>query len=319
MRLHDARYADFLDIVASLRETPAAQPRPEFVTGLRERLMTEAETVFVPAPTRTPDPAVPPARSRRPRATAGRDRGRRRRHGRRHHVDGHGRPVRAPGRRALPLKRVLEGAQTGSRSTTPTRAPRSWRTRPAGWPRSPPSAATGARGRRAIADTLNAFTRQADRGLRPAARRPTPTGDEKSIAELRDFTGESMQTLTELESVVPDQARDELAAGGAAPDPDRRPGPAGLPLLRRPASARSRRSSPRVELRLTGRATTPGTVLKVTPRKKTSRAPARRRCPGPRRRSSPGSVLAPAGQSDAAASTSSGGGRSRSRPTRSRT
>jgi len=45
--LHDARYADFLDIVASLRDTPAAQPRPEFVSGLRERLMIEAETVLV--------------------------------------------------------------------------------------------------------------------------------------------------------------------------------------------------------------------------------------------------------------------------------
>ncbi|HEU5454413.1 MAG TPA: hypothetical protein VFU85_01885, partial [Nocardioides sp.] len=45
--LHDARYAEFLDIVASLRDAPAAQPRPEFVADLRERLMTAAETVLV--------------------------------------------------------------------------------------------------------------------------------------------------------------------------------------------------------------------------------------------------------------------------------
>ncbi|MGH3308254.1 MAG: hypothetical protein ACRDOX_11250, partial [Nocardioides sp.] len=47
--LHDARYADFLDIVASLRDTPAAQPRPDFVADLREQLMTAADTVLVAA------------------------------------------------------------------------------------------------------------------------------------------------------------------------------------------------------------------------------------------------------------------------------
>src|SRR5262245_12318624 len=44
----DDRDAELLELVGSLRAVPDPQPRPEFVAGLRERLMTEAETVLVP-------------------------------------------------------------------------------------------------------------------------------------------------------------------------------------------------------------------------------------------------------------------------------
>ncbi|MGZ5405066.1 MAG: hypothetical protein ACXWDL_10490, partial [Nocardioides sp.] len=55
-------------------------------------------------------------------------------------------------------------------------------------------------------------------------------GDDASIEELREFTSTSMDTLTQVESLLPDEARDELvhaaevlgdidaAAGGACPE-----------------------------------------------------------------------------------------------------
>ena len=50
-RADDARYSDLLELVAAMRETPAAEARPEFVADLRARLMAEADTALVPADT----------------------------------------------------------------------------------------------------------------------------------------------------------------------------------------------------------------------------------------------------------------------------
>ncbi len=311
--LHDARYADFLDIVASLRDAPAAQPRPEFVAGLREQLMTAADTVLVAAeaesrltlPSRRT--ARRPARERRLAAAAA-------------GVAIVGATTSMamaaqsalPGDALYPLKRLIEGAEMGiavnegdkgstllanasGRLAEITALSRDGRLEDA----------------EAIADTLNTFTRQAIEASDLLLTDYATTGDERSIAELRDFTGESMQTLTELESVVPDQARDELLRAARiltqidAQAQQACPSCGGDGIDEIPAILTSS-----YETSSGGIAATPGTVLNVAPEKQ-------RKGTGDRSTSlpetndgalPPGSVLAPTGQPDAGTSASSGGG-----------
>src|SRR5215210_1498288 len=210
--LHDARYADFLDIVASLRDAPAARPRPEFVSGLRERLMTEAETVLVVSdqearltlPSR--QKSRRPARDRRIAAAAV-------------GVAMVGATTSMamaaqsalPGDTLYPLKRLLEGAQTGLAVNEGDKGATLLENASG---RLAEVTALSRDGRAedgdAIADTLNTFTRQSIEASDLLLADYATTGNASSIAELRDFTGKSMRTLTDLESVVPDQARDEL-------------------------------------------------------------------------------------------------------------
>lgn len=63
-----ARYAELARTVARLRATPVPDPRPEFVTALRERLMSAAETELLPVA--TPRPAIVRHRERRIAAVA---------------------------------------------------------------------------------------------------------------------------------------------------------------------------------------------------------------------------------------------------------
>ncbi len=97
---------ELLDVVTALRETPPVEPRPEFVgeparpaderrghpprPGPRDRGHRPGDRPADAAP--AAPPPRPPARRRRRRA----------RPGRRHHVDGPGRPDGAAGRRPLP-------------------------------------------------------------------------------------------------------------------------------------------------------------------------------------------------------------------------
>ena len=310
--LHDARYAEFLDIVASLRDAPAAQPRPEFVADLRERLMTAAETVLVAdadeARLRLPSrsPVRQPVRQRRLAAAAA-------------GVAIVGATTSMamaaqsalPGDALYPLKQLMEGAETGiavdeadkgatllanaaGRLDEITALSRDGQTE------------DGA----AIADTLNTFSRQSIEASDLLLADYAATGDESSIAELRDFTGESMQTLTELESVVPDQARDELLrAARILTQIDAQalracPTCGGDGIDEIPAILTSS-----FELSDDGTTATPGTVLKVSPQKKknaggdhSSSLPQTNDDALP-----PGSVLAPADQTDAGASSGSSG------------
>jgi Domain of unknown function (DUF5667) len=318
--LHDARYAEFLDIVASLRDAPAAQPRPEFVADLREQLMTAADTLLVVSD----DEARLTLRSRRTTRRPARDR--------RIAAAAAGVAIvgattsmamaaqsALPGDAFYPLKQLLEGAETGiavnegdkgatllenasgrlAEITTLSRD---------GQPED------GA----AIADTFNTFTRQAVEASDLLLTDYATTGDERSIAELRDFTGESMQTLAELESVVPDQARDELlraariltqidaqaqqacpTCGGAGIDEI----PAILTSSYEPSGG--------------GTAATPGSVIKLAPQKRGSHESSAS-APGtsPKAGSDPlppGSVLAPTG-GESAAGASSGGGTKQDSP-----
>ncbi len=202
------RYADFLEIVASLRAVPEPEARPEFVTGLRERLMTAAATELVP----TDDEArltLPPRRPARERRLAAAVAGLA--------IVGAGTSMAVaaqsalPGDALYPLKRAIEGAQTGF-SVDEREKGSNMLTNATG--RLDEISALSREGELkddvAIAPTLNTFTEQATEASDLLLSDYTATGHESSIAELRDFTAASMATLTDLESAVPADARDEL-------------------------------------------------------------------------------------------------------------
>jgi Domain of unknown function (DUF5667) len=311
--LHDARYADFLEIVASLRDTPAAQPRPEFVSGLRERLMIEAETVLVVSdeearltlPSR--QKSRRPARERRIAAAAV-------------GVAMVGATTSMamaaqsalPGDTLYPLKQLLEGAQTGLAVNEGDKGATLLENASG---RLAEITALSRDGRLedgdAIADTLNAFTRQSIEASDLLLTDYATTGNTSSIAELRDFTGQSMQTLTDLEAVVPDQARDELLRAARiltqidAQAQQACPSCGGDGIGEIPAILTSS-----FDTSAGGTSATPGTVLKVAPRKKKESGNSSPSLPqaGDEQQLPPGSVLAPASQPDTQASTSSGGG-----------
>lgn len=309
--LHDARYADFLDIVASLRDAPAAQPRPEFVTDLRERLMTAAETVLVAdadearlrLPTRRP--VRQPLRQRRIAAAAAG-----------FAIVGATTSMAMaaqsalPGDALYPLKRLIEGAETGIAVDEADKGA-TLLANAAG--RLDEITALSRDGRAedgaAIADTLNTFSRQSIEASDLLLADYAATGDESSIAELRDFTGKSMKTLTALESVVPDQARDELLRAARiltqidAQAQRACPGCGGDGIDEIPAILTSS-----FELSGDGTTATPGTVLKVAPQQKRRSGGARSSLPQADGDTlPPGSVLAPADEADAGASSGSGG------------
>ena len=308
--LHDARYADFLEIVASLRDAPAAQPRPEFVADLREQLMTAADTVLVavddesrltlPSRQRTRRPA----RDRRIAAAAA-------------GVAIVGATTSMamaaqsalPGDALYPLKQLIEGAQTGIAVNEADKGATLLENASG---RLAEITALSRDGRledgEAIADTLNTFTRQSIEASDLLLTDYAATGDESSIAELRDFTGESMQTLAELESVVPDQARDELLRAARiltqidAQAQQACPSCGGDGISEIPSILTSS-----YETSGGGTAATPGTVLKASPEKKRHSGDHSTSLPKSNDDAlPPGSVLTPTGQPDPG--TSSGGG-----------
>ena len=137
-----------------------------------------------------------------------------------------------PGDALYPVKRAIENAQTGLSVNERGRAVTCWPTRAADSTRSASSAARAPEDERRDASTLNTFTEQADEASDLLLSDFASTGDEGSIAELRDFTADSMDTLTELEAARPGRGARRAAARGPHPPPDRRRGAAGLPVLR---------------------------------------------------------------------------------------
>jgi hypothetical protein len=309
--LHDARYAEFLDIVATLRDVPQAQPRPAFVADLREQLMAAADTVLVVSDDETrlalrSRPSTPRTRERRIAAAAA------------------GLAVvgattsmamaaqsALPGDALYPIKRLLEGAETGLAVSEGEKGT-TLLANAAG--RLDEITALSRDGRLddsdAVEDTLNDFSQQAIAASDLLLTDYAATGDESSITELRDFTGESMQTLADLESVVPEQARDELLRAARiltqidAEAQRACPACGGHGIDEIPAILTSSYDS------AAGVAATPGTVLQTAPEKK--KQPRKDSTSGQQQASvpqtgagalPPGSVLSPGGQTETEAST----------------
>lgn len=203
----NARYDEFLQIVESLRTAPAVSARPEFVADLRSQLMTAADTLLVPG-----DEArlVLPPRTRSPRE-------------RRIAVAVSGIAIvgattsmamaaqsALPGDILYPLKRAIENAEAGISVNDGQRGTTLLETASGRLDEVSALTSGDIGGSDAVADTLNTFTEQSIEASDLLLSDYAVTGHESSISELRNFTGDSMDTLAALESAVPVEARDEL-------------------------------------------------------------------------------------------------------------
>jgi hypothetical protein len=205
----DARYVDLLELVEELRAVPPVQARPDFVAGLRERLMSAADSTLAPttdAETRA-RLTVTPRRTPRERRVAV--------------AIGGFAIVTAttsmamaaqsalPGDTLYPLKRALENASAGVQADDGDRGSTLLHHASGRLAEADELAQDQGDGR-AIAETLNAFSDQAGAASDALIADYQSTGEETPIAELREFTADSLAELEVLESLVPDEARGAL-------------------------------------------------------------------------------------------------------------
>lgn len=203
------RLRELLEVVDELRALPPAAPRPEFSASLRERLMVEAETALAtldPAVSRLQLPVRRPLRDRRIASVIG---------GAALLGATTSMAVAAqsalPGDSLYPVKRALEDAEAGLAADDTARG-QALLDNAAG--RLAEVNALSLRGTddgiAAVPVTLVEFTEQTLEGSGILLRIYDETGDDAVIAQLRDFTHDSMETLLGLEAQVPTSARDEL-------------------------------------------------------------------------------------------------------------
>lgn len=213
-RVDDARFAELLDVVGTLRTAPAPQARPEFVADLRERLMVAAAEELTPVASSPADRlTVAPQRTRRERRIA---------------IAVGGVAVLGattsmavaaqtalPGDVLYPLKRALENAETGVRVDDADKGS---------------TLLANARGRLAEIDqltrsedgqdlvaieaTLQDFAEQATEASDLLLADYSATGAEDSITELQDFTAQSLAALEDLSAVLPAAAQQALVTAG---------------------------------------------------------------------------------------------------------
>lgn len=207
------RDGDLLELVGAMRAVPEIHARPEFVSDLRALLMAEAETALVPADTsRLRLPERQPRRERRVAAIVGGIA-----------IVGATTSVAVaaqsalPGETLYPIKRVIEGAHTGlsvgeGNKGTTVLANASDRLDEVDALTRKDDAAADLR----VADTLATFTDQATQASDLLLSDYAHSGNESSIVALRDFASSSLQTLADLEPLVPVDARDELIRAARA-------------------------------------------------------------------------------------------------------
>jgi len=207
-------YADLLEVVGGLRSVPAPVADPVFVAALRDRLITEAETVLAAAAAGRADvdqrlrltPATPGVRHRNRRLAAG--------------LSGvvlvGGTATMAlaaqsalPGDGLYPLKRGIESAHAG---LTFDRAGRGEVLLDSASTRLGEAAELS----RAdddpsrVDDALNAFSQQAIAGSDLLVQDYQTSGDESSMTTVRTFTASSMAQLRDLQAMVPPDSLPQL-------------------------------------------------------------------------------------------------------------
>jgi hypothetical protein len=207
----DARLGEFLELVESLRETVPVTARPAFVAELREQLLDEARTAA-----RTGKGADVAAR-----LTVARAPGERRRERRLAAAIGGiaivgattGMAVAAqsalPGDPLYPLKRAIENAQTGVQVNEDAKG-KTLLENASGRLEEVDQLSRESDDAQTISETLHTFTDQASEASDLLLSDYADTGKKDSVEQLRDFTADSMKTLTSLESLVPEDARASL-------------------------------------------------------------------------------------------------------------
>jgi hypothetical protein len=207
----DPSYAGLLELVGALRTVPEATPRAAFVADLRSRLMVEAATALVPSS--VDDERLRLAR----RPTADRPR-----HPRRVAALVSGVAVAGvttsmafaaqtalPGDLLYPVKRGVESVHA---AVAFDNAQRGGTVLASARDRLAEVSQLSAAGHDSsqVAPTLDAFSAQASTASDLLFNDYAATGDQSSIAQVRDFTATSMTQLAQLQSAVPADALDEL-------------------------------------------------------------------------------------------------------------
>lgn len=203
------KHADLVPLVGlvtSLRSQPAPEARPEFVAGLRERLMLAAETALVPdtaAQVVARQPA--PRRTRRERRVAA--------------AIGGFAIVSAsasmsvaaqsalPGDTLYPLKRAIENIHEKVSQGADDKGTTMLDNASSRLDEVDELSRSGAQDPQVIAETLEEFSAQAVEASDVLLGDFEQTGRLSSIAELRDFTASSIDALERLESLVPVEVR----------------------------------------------------------------------------------------------------------------
>jgi hypothetical protein len=215
-------YVDLLEVVGALRSIPPPVPDPQFVTTLRERLLTEAATVLTPAAV---EEAATDERLRlRPVAPRTRRRNRRLAVVLSGAVLVGGSATMAvaaqsalPGDGLYPLKRGLENAHA---ELTFDRADRGRVLLDSASTRLDEVDQLSRNGGSAdqVGRTLDAFTDEAVQGSDLLVSDYQATGDTSSMTSVREFSAASMARLRDLQRVVPAGALDQLLQAARALD-----------------------------------------------------------------------------------------------------
>lgn len=205
---HDPRTADLLELVGALRSVEPVAPRPEFSASLRERLLVAADELLVPTEEVQRLTLPPRARSRDRRIAV---------------LVGAAAMVGAstslavaaqsalPGELLYPLKRIMEDAQTGAQLSDDARGVTLLGNATDRLGEVTELLRTGdLREGPAVASTLVTFSDQSLEASDLILGDYEQTGDTASVEELRDFAATSLDTLAQLDALLPDEAKDEL-------------------------------------------------------------------------------------------------------------
>jgi hypothetical protein len=206
----DARYVDLLEVVGAMRSAAPVEARPAFVADLRERLMAAADEALAPAADAELRArlTVTPRRTPRERRIAVA-------------IGGFAivgattslamaAQTALPGDTLYPLKRAIENARASVQADEGDRGSTLLHNA-AGRLDEIDELTQGSGGdAEAIAATLQAFADQASAASALLITAYESTGEESTIAELRDFAADSLAALEALEGLVPDEARGAL-------------------------------------------------------------------------------------------------------------
>lgn len=207
-----ARYADLLEVVSELHALPEVAPRAEFTASLRERLMAEADTVLVQQPA-APRRLAMPTTSRSGRRRIGA-------------VLGGAALVGAaatlavasqtalPGESLYDVKRGIESAEVRFAPDDAARG-RTLLAQAGTRLSEVEELAAGEAGRdELIPATLDSFTRQSNEGVRSMLAAYESSGSDTDAQAARDFTAQSMQRLDDLQTQLPESAREAFLTAG---------------------------------------------------------------------------------------------------------
>lgn len=205
--VRDSGLTDFLDLVSAVRDLPRVEPRPAFTASLREQLMAAADTLLLPSED-TQRLTLPPRRTARDRRIAALVGG--------FAVVGATTSLAVaaqtalPGEMLYPLKRALENAETGIQVSDEAKGASMLASATDRLAEIAALGRAGDLGETTAATTLTSFSDQAMLASDLLLADYAETGDAATIGQLRAFTSGSMETLTQLEGVLPAEARDEL-------------------------------------------------------------------------------------------------------------